>query len=244
MHVPLCYVQFSNTYREQHAHSIARPHTLCTATHAEGVEVRLHRNDSQAPGHAVQLEGHTSAVTSVGFSPDLRSIFSGCEDKTVKLWDIRTGQCIHTFTCATPVNTVSHHPSLPLLASGELGGSLCIWDVRDRRLKRGEHVIAVVDVVSPSLLFTACSLPFPSLRCPSPAVHTRTHTHTNSLSLTLSLLPCLPPSLPPSPVVVPEEDVAVRVCTFTPDGEKFSRVCAPYLPCPTSLALCSAKIFV
>jgi WD40 repeat protein len=52
----------------------------------------FHRNDSQAPGHAVQLDGHISAVTSVEFGPDLRSIFSGCEDRTIKMWDIRTGQ--------------------------------------------------------------------------------------------------------------------------------------------------------
>ncbi|PVH67963.1 WD40 repeat-like protein, partial [Cadophora sp. DSE1049] len=38
------------------------------------------------------LEGHTSAVTSVAFSPDSKQIVSGSNDGTVRRWDAATGQ--------------------------------------------------------------------------------------------------------------------------------------------------------
>jgi WD40 repeat protein len=38
------------------------------------------------------LEGHTSAVSSVAFSPDGKQIVSGSADRTVRRWDAATGQ--------------------------------------------------------------------------------------------------------------------------------------------------------
>ncbi len=38
------------------------------------------------------LEGHTSAVWSVGYIPDGKTLASGSEDKTIKFWDVREGK--------------------------------------------------------------------------------------------------------------------------------------------------------
>lgn len=43
------------------------------------------------------LSGHASWVLSVAFSPDGTHFVSGSSDKTVKVWEVSTKQCIHTF---------------------------------------------------------------------------------------------------------------------------------------------------
>jgi WD40 repeat protein len=43
------------------------------------------------------LSGHTGWVRSVTFSSDGRSLASGSDDRTVKLWDMQTGGVVKTF---------------------------------------------------------------------------------------------------------------------------------------------------
>jgi WD40 repeat protein len=43
------------------------------------------------------LSGHTDEVNCVTFSSDGRSLASGADDKTVKLWDMQTGGVVRTF---------------------------------------------------------------------------------------------------------------------------------------------------
>ena len=43
------------------------------------------------------FKGHTGSVYSVAISPNGKYIVSGSWDKTIKLWDINTGELIRTF---------------------------------------------------------------------------------------------------------------------------------------------------
>ncbi|MBQ1192103.1 MAG: hypothetical protein IIX43_07525, partial [Bacteroidales bacterium] len=42
------------------------------------------------------LEGHSKYVLSVAYSPDGTKIISGSDDKTIKIWDANTEQCLQT----------------------------------------------------------------------------------------------------------------------------------------------------
>jgi WD40 repeat protein len=43
------------------------------------------------------LEGRSNRVYSVAYSPDGTKIVSGSVDKTIKIWDANTGECLKTF---------------------------------------------------------------------------------------------------------------------------------------------------
>ncbi|MEH2214844.1 WD40 repeat domain-containing protein, partial [Nostoc sp.] len=76
------------------------------------------------------LEGHSSWVNSVGFSPDGKTLASGSLDKTIKLWDVSTGKAIKTLTGhSSPVYSVGFSPDGKTLASGSLDNTIKLWDV-------------------------------------------------------------------------------------------------------------------
>ncbi|MCC5644003.1 WD40 repeat domain-containing protein [Nostoc sp. CHAB 5824] len=66
-----------------------------------------------------RLEGHNGSVNSVSFSPDGKTLASGSGDKTIKLWNVETGQLIRTLTGHNnAVVSVSFSPDGKTLASG------------------------------------------------------------------------------------------------------------------------------
>ena len=44
------------------------------------------------------LDGHSEAISSVTFSPDGKTLASGSFDRTIKLWDIRSGSVLRTLS--------------------------------------------------------------------------------------------------------------------------------------------------
>src|SRR5258707_8915159 len=75
------------------------------------------------------LEGHTSIVWSVAYSPDGRYIISGSLDKTIRIWDAETGTMVgeplegHTDRALS----VAYPPDGRYIVSGSFDNTIRIW---------------------------------------------------------------------------------------------------------------------
>ena len=76
------------------------------------------------------LKGHKADVNSVRYSPDGKYLACCGFDKTLKIWDVNTGNCIKTFPeQSIYVNSVSYSPDGKYLASVSGDIKIKIWDV-------------------------------------------------------------------------------------------------------------------
>jgi WD40 repeat protein len=82
------------------------------------------------------LGGHSDWVHSLAISPDGRTLASGSFDKTIKLWQLSTGQLIHTLSKHSKgVLCVAISPDGKTLASGSFDETIKLW-----RLDTGELI--------------------------------------------------------------------------------------------------------
>jgi WD40 repeat protein len=79
------------------------------------------------------LKGHMNIVHSVAFSPDGTLVASGSADKTVKIWDVKTGKVTRTLLHGDAVQAVRFSPSGDLVASA--GVTAKLWEMRTGRLR-------------------------------------------------------------------------------------------------------------
>ena len=76
------------------------------------------------------LSGHTHWVNCTTFSSDGRSLASGADDMTVKLWDMQTGGVVRTFLGHSGyVLSVSISTEYARIVSGSYHGAICLWDI-------------------------------------------------------------------------------------------------------------------
>ncbi|MBD2386262.1 NB-ARC domain-containing protein [Cylindrospermum sp. FACHB-282] len=76
------------------------------------------------------LHGHSNRVFSVAFSPNGQFLASASGDRTIKLWNPHTGQCLNTlYGHGSWVWAVAFSPDGNILASASYDHTIKIWDV-------------------------------------------------------------------------------------------------------------------
>ncbi|VVC45263.1 Katanin p80 subunit, C-terminal,WD40-repeat-containing domain,Katanin p80 subunit B1,WD40/YVTN repeat- [Cinara cedri] len=83
------------------------------------------------------FSGHKSAVTKVDFFPFASSSYfvTGSKDTNVKLWDYRYSHCIGMYKGhEASISSLKYSPDGLWIASGDVEGSIKIWDLRVGRM--------------------------------------------------------------------------------------------------------------
>lgn len=96
----------------------------------------------------VVLKGHSSAISSVAAMPDGVRVVTASFDRTVRVWDIRTGAELLLLSGKAPLTSVSMTPDGERIIAGSNDGTARIWDVRtgaELAVLKG-HTGAILDV--------------------------------------------------------------------------------------------------
>ncbi|CAD8193189.1 unnamed protein product [Paramecium octaurelia] len=83
-----------------------------------------------------KLDGHSHYVMSVCFSPDGTTLASGSYDKSIRLWDVKTGQQKAKLDGhSSCVNSIHFSSDCSTLASGGYDQSIRLWDIKKGKEK-------------------------------------------------------------------------------------------------------------
>ncbi len=101
-----------------------------TGTHTESPKDFVEIGGSPVPGLTLRhvLRGHTDAINRIAWSPDGKYLASPSKDKTIRIWDMSTRECVRVLEGHTgSIWCVAWSPDKYLIAS--TGENLEFWDV-------------------------------------------------------------------------------------------------------------------
>jgi WD40 repeat protein len=107
------------------------------------------------------LTGHTHIVTALVISHDNKKIISASKDKTIKIWNLETGELVHTLKGhKDSIQTLAFSPDGQIIASGSADKTIKLWHLESGDLLgtfsgHGNTVTAVVFSSCGSILVSA-----------------------------------------------------------------------------------------
>jgi WD40 repeat protein len=115
--------------------------TLLASANASNTGYSITVWDIDSGEIALVLEGHTLPIWSIEFSPDGKTLASGGDDGIVRLWDVTSGEMLHTLEddYALQVSDITFNPNGTELAVAGHQGSLdrvWIWNLKTGDLVR------------------------------------------------------------------------------------------------------------
>ncbi|XP_071050166.1 target of rapamycin complex subunit lst8 isoform X2 [Onthophagus taurus] len=114
--------------------------------------IRMYDLQSSTANFIADYEADSRNVTSIGFQSEGKWMYSGGEDKSVKIWDLRTSNvtCPKSFKCNAPVNCVTLHPNQGELFIGDQMGNIYRFDLRtdcnEQLIPDGQSMILDIDI--------------------------------------------------------------------------------------------------
>jgi WD40 repeat protein len=77
---------------------------------------------------------YTAPIMALQFTPDAQAIVAGCEDRTVRLWDVGKGKITQTFggmfaKHSSPICAIAVSPNGRLVASGSEDKTIRVWEL-------------------------------------------------------------------------------------------------------------------
>jgi len=93
--------------------------------------IRMFDVNNTKPNPVVNFEGVSKNVMAVGFQDEGRWMYTGGEDCTVKIWDLRMRnlQCQRIFQAGNVVNSVKLHPNQQEVLVGDAAGNVHVWNI-------------------------------------------------------------------------------------------------------------------
>ncbi len=96
-------------------------------------DIEIHQlNGDEAP---LRLMGHTDCVSDVRFHPNGKHLLSSSWDKTIRLWDIRSGKEIDNAWIGAYVMSTDFHPSGEKIACGTANNRLILFGIEGTEFK-------------------------------------------------------------------------------------------------------------
>ncbi|MBD2728425.1 serine/threonine protein kinase [Nostoc sp. FACHB-892] len=116
-----------------------RTHTMSeySPTISSKPTIQPKKSVSENPFQPEPLNGHSSDVNSVAFSPDGTTLGSASDDKTIKLWNLASREEIRTLEGHSDwIWTVGFTPDSKTLVSGSADKTIKMWNVETGKLVR------------------------------------------------------------------------------------------------------------